>query len=466
MIMHNIDKIMDQAKRIHMVGIGGSGMFPLAQILHSKGYLLSGSDNNETDTLARVRKMGIPVFMGHAAENISGAEAVVHTAAVHADNAELAAAREAGIPTFERSELLGYLTRRYSDAVCVCGTHGKTTVTSMLVQIFMTARMDPTAVIGGKLAAIDGSGRVGAGELMVCEACEFVDTFLKLSPDTCVLLNIDEDHLDYFKTLDNLIASFHRFCEMTTHRILFNGDDANTLRALEGIGGKELVSFGFADTNDFYPTNIQTTTPDASHIRRTTFTLMHRDAPVCELSLRIPGRHNILNAIAAAATALLEGAEPSAIREGLREFTGAGRRFEILGQVGGVTIADDYAHHPAELEVTLRAAMEMGYREVYAVFQPFTFSRTSILFEDFVRVLSIPDHCILTPIMGSREINTFGIHSEMLRDRIPGSVLRDTFEEVAREALSRAGEGDLVITLGCGDINKAAKLMLAQGEKK
>ena len=216
-------------KHIHFIGIGGSGMYPLAQILHGQGFYLTGSDNNETETLDLVRKMGIPVFMGQRAENIEGADLIVHTAAIMNDNPELIAARESGVTVIERSVLLGLITSRYDNAVCICGTHGKTTASSMLTHIFLADGIDLTAVIGGKLKAIHGSGICGKSETMVCEACEFVDTFLKLYPDTSVILNIDCDHLDYFKTMDNLRLSFTKFCNLTTKRLVYNGDDDITV---------------------------------------------------------------------------------------------------------------------------------------------------------------------------------------------------------------------------------------------
>ena len=224
----NID-ILNGKKHIHFIGIGGSGMYPLAQILHTKGFYLTGSDNNETETLQAVRDMGIPVYLGQRAENIEGADLIVHTAAIMADNPELIAAKASGVPVLERSELLGIVTSWYDNAICVAGTHGKTTTTSMVTQILFTAGVDLSAFIGGKLPCIHGSGRSGSSDIMTCEACEFVDTFLKLYPDIAVLLNIDADHLDYFGTVENIIKSFHKFAQLTSKAVIYNGSDANTL---------------------------------------------------------------------------------------------------------------------------------------------------------------------------------------------------------------------------------------------
>lgn len=455
--MPEIDNLLKSIKRIHFIGIGGSGMCPLAEILHKEGYILSGSDNNETDTLARIRALGIPVAMGQRAENIEGAEMIVYTAALLQDNPELVAAKESGIPTFERSKLLGAVTRIYPNSICISGTHGKTTSCSMLTQVLIEADFDPTAVIGGKLPLTGSNGMVGHSEHMVCEACEFVDTFLDLSPDVAVVLNIDEDHLDYFKTLDNLKKSFTKFASMATKAIIYNGDDANTVEAILPAlkeSGKPGITFGFEKSNDYYAANI------SNNNEYDSFDLVRHGEKLGRVTLSIPGKHNIYNALAVIAAAMYSGVTFEQCVRGIDDFHGAGRRFEKLAEIDGITIADDYAHHPRELEVTLKTAMNMGYKKVWAVFQPFTYSRTAMLFDDFVRVLQIPDRCIMTEIMGSREINTYGIYTEQLAEKIPGSVWFNTFEEVAQYAVDNAESGDLIITLGCGDIYKAAKIMI------
>lgn len=453
--MDNIDILLKEVKRIHFIGIGGSGMCPLAEILHSWGYELSGSDNNESDILKRIRKMGIPVTLGQKAENIEGAEMVVYTAALLPDNPELVAAKESGIPTFERAKLFGAISRMYKNCFGICGTHGKTTVTSMTTQMMLETGLDPSAVIGGKLPVIDAYGRVGKSDNFVCEACEFVDTFLHLSPSVAVILNIDEDHLDYFKTMDNLILSFHKFADMARDAVIYNGDDANTLTALKGITGKDLITFGYAKTNDYYPENIET-------VRGAfyAFDVMHKGEKLCRVTLGVPGKHNILNALAAFACVLYAGGDAENAKKGLEAFGGAGRRFEFLGTHKGITFADDYAHHPAELRVTLEAASKMGFHAVWAVFQPFTYSRTYLLMDDFAEVLRIPEHCVMTEIMGSRERNTYNVYTKQLADKIPGSVWFEGFDGVSQYVLDHAEEGDLVITLGCGDIYKAARMMI------
>ncbi len=443
-------------------------MYPLAQILHSQGYYLTGSDNNETETLDAVRKMGIPVYLGQRAENIEGADLIVHTAAIMEDNPELIASKQSGVPVLERSELLGIVTSWYNNAVCVSGTHGKTTTTSMITQILYTQKMDISAFIGGKLPCINGSGLAGKSDTLVCEACEFVDTFLKLYPDVSVILNIDADHLDYFKTLDNIITSFSKFADKTTKALIINADDENTLEAVKRTptaDNKQIITFGWNKNCDYYPVDIK----KVNGIQ-TKYTLMHKAEPFAEITLNVPGEHNIINSVAAAAAAHYCGAERESIEKGLSDFRGAKRRFEIIAEKKGITVADDYAHHPAELTVTLEAAMQMGYKKVWAIFQPFTYSRTSILLDDFAKALSIPDVAVLTDIMGSREKNTYNIYSKDLAEKIENCICfeqneeSDTrkvqnFNEVCDYICENASEGDLVITLGCGDVYKVAKMI-------
>ncbi len=458
--MHDIDRLLKEVKRVHFIGIGGSGMCPLAEILHNEGYKLTGSDNNETDTLQRIRNMGIPVTLGQKAENINGAEMIVYTAALLPDNPELVAAKNSGIPTFERADLLGAVTRMYDNCYCVCGTHGKTTVSSMLTQIMIQCEKDPSAVIGGKLPLMQSNGRVGKSDNMVCEACEFKDTFLHLSPDIAIILNVDADHLEYFKTLDNIIKSFNKFSKLATKALIINGDDANTLKAVEDIDDKEIITFGIDKKNNFYADNITIEHAFAK------YDLFKNNKFIGTIKLRVPGEHNISNSLAALAAADYCGIDLNDAIGSLEQFGGACRRFEILAEIDGITIADDYAHHPAELKVTLDAAMQMEYKTVWAVFQPFTYSRTKEHMDDFAKVLSIPDKCVMTEIMGSREVNTDGVYTHQLAEKIPGSVWFNTFDEVADYVLKYAKSGDLIITLGCGDIYKAAKIMINKLQDK
>ncbi len=447
-IIRENEKFLDNIKRIHMIGIGGSGMCPLAEILHSKGYIITGSDNNEGDPLKRVQALGVKTFMGHNAENIEGAELVVYSAAISKDNPELLEAQSKGIPTMERSELFGAITRKYENVIGVCGTHGKTTATSMLSQIMILNDYDPTAVIGGLLPLIGANGRAGNSEYMVCEACEYVDTFLQLSPDISVLLNIDNDHLEYFKTMENLTASFRKFISMGRTAFV-NGDDELCIKAAEGIAA-EVFTFGLMDTNDYYARNVR---PGK---RGMIFSVYKRGELLTELELAAPGEHNVYNALAAFSVAHWLGICSSSIKSSLETFTGAGRRFEFLCTKHDVTYADDYAHHPTEIKATLTAAKSLSYNRVIAVFQPFTFSRTAMLKDEFVEALNIADKVILTPIMGSREKNTYGISSEQLAEKIRNCVCVRDFAGAIAEIKDCAKPGDLIITMGGGDIYKVS----------
>lgn len=449
-------------------------MYPLAQILHSQGYFLTGSDNNETETLEAVRKMGIPVFIGQKAENIQGADLIVHTAAIMEDNPELMAARQSGIPVLERADLLGIVTSWYDNAVCVTGTHGKTTATSMITQILYTAGVDLSAYIGGKLPCIGGSGIAGKSDTLVCESCEFEDHFLKLSPDISVILNIDADHLDYFGTLENIKKSFRKFAEMTSKLLIVNGSDKNTMDAVSGLK-KNIITFGSDRSCDFYPENV-----NHENGLLTTFDAMYKGEKLGKITLHVAGIHNVLNSLAAVAVSHYLNIDFAAVQKGLEEFRGAKRRFEKLGEEKGITVVDDYAHHPTELEATLRAAMEMNFNNVWAIFQPFTFSRTKLLLDDFARVLQIPDKTVLTDIMGSREKNTYGIFTRHLAEKIPECIWfpQDenaewtderkyfNFGQICDYVCKNAESGDLIITLGCGDAYKIAKMILNKLSKE
>ncbi len=442
---------LSKVKKLHFVGIGGSGMCPLAEILYHRGFELTGSDTNESDTLDRIRSYGIPVTMGHKPENIGDAELVVYTAAVKSDNPELVAARERGIPTVERSVMLGMVTRRYSNSIAVSGTHGKTTTTALITQILMNAGVDPSAVIGGKLPFIGGNGRVGKTDTIVCEACEYVDTFLQLNPAISVILNVDADHLDYFGTLENIIKSFHQFAKQTTKALIVNGDDKNSMKAVNGITNVPVITFGLEPTNDYYAENIAGTIEAKEN-----FSIMKQGKKLADVTLSIPGRHNIYNALAAFAVADYMGVDAQSITKSMHQFTGVHRRFEILGKFNGITVADDFAHHPTELAATLTAAKQMNFNRVWAVFQPHTFSRTYLLLDEFAKALAIPEKVVLSEILAVREVNTYHIYAKDLADKIPGSVWFNTFDEITDYVTANAQPGDLILTLGGGDVYKCA----------
>lgn len=462
----NIDSLLKSIKRIHFIGIGGSGMCPLAEILIANGYTLTGSDNNPGDNINKLRDLGAEIAMEQVPENLTkfNPELIVYTNAILPGNPELSAAMNGEVPCVERAVLFGAISRMFNNCIGVCGTHGKTSTTSLLSQLLLENGKDPTLVIGGILPLIDSHGRSGKSDTMVCEACEFKDTFLELSPDTCIILNIDNDHMEYFGTIENSIRSFTKFADMTTNLVVYNGDDENTLTAIKNMtntSGKKFISFGFDSSNDYTAANI-------TFVRGAypEFDVIYRGDKIGHVALGFPGMHSVINSLSAIAVALENGITMEQISATIGNFKGAGRRYEILGEIGGITIADDYAHHPTELFATLNTVMRMQFNHVWAVFQPFTYSRTKTHMKAFAEALSIPDHCVMTEIMGSREINTDGVYTSQLAELIPGSVWFETQKEVADYVMSKAEPGDLIITLGCGDIYKAAQYMLKTYEER
>lgn len=453
------DNILDNVKRIHFIGIGGSGMCPLAEILYSEDFEITGSDCNESDTLDRIKAMGIKVFDSHKAENVEGADLIVYSAAIKKDNPEIVAGSSLNIPCIERSVMLGVVTRRYNRSVAVAGTHGKTSTTAMISQVLIGSGFDPSAIIGGKLPAIGGNSYVGESDIIVCEACEYVDTFLELTPYLSVVLNIDADHLDYFKNLGNIKKSFSKFANQTTHAVIYCGDDENSVDTFKDLN-LEKITFGIGENCDYRAESI------VSNGMNQSFDLYFKGELVSNIKLVVPGKHNIMNALAAAAAAHHLGATGKEIAENLEKFTGVHRRFEVLGVTKGITVADDFAHHPTELTAVLTSAMNMGFRKVWAIFQPHTYSRTAILLEDFAKALSIPDEIIISEILAVRETNTYNIYSTDLGAKIEGSHCIDTFEEITDFILENAKDGDLVLTMGGGNVYRCANMIYSALEHK
>lgn len=450
--LKNEDIIIKNARHIHLVGIGGSGMCPIAQLLFSKGYVVSGSDNVESENTKKLKDLGVKVFIGQKAENISGADVVGYSAAVHANNPEIQAAKEQGVPAFERSKILGAITRFYGNTIGVSGTHGKTTVSSMITQILLLNKQNPSAVIGGKLPIVDSACVSGDGDTLVCESCEFVDSFLEFSPDISVLLNVDDDHLDYFGTIDNLVSSFSKFCGMS-HTCYYNGDDFLSKKAVSDISAKK-ISYGFNADNFYRAENVTAGEHGFS------FDVIRDNKKVGHLDMQVPGRHNVYNGLVSFAVCFDMGVEPNGINEALKSFTGAGRRFQLIGKVNGVTVVDDYAHHPTEIAATLNAAKTLGYKRVITVFQPYTYSRVALLKDGMIKALSIADKVFLTPIVASREENIYGVSSKDIADKLPdGKVIAD-YEQLASAMANEASDGDIIITMGAGDIFKVAHIVL------
>ena len=442
--------------RVHLAGIGGVSMCPLAEVLAGMGLQVQGSDMSESDTVRQLRAQGIPAPAGHSAENLKDCALVIRTAAIHDDNPEIAGAIARGIPVYERAQAWGAIMQHYQNAVCISGTHGKTTTTSMATHIFMAAQADPTVMIGGTLPLLHSGYRVGRGDTIILESCEYCNSFLNFFPTVAVILNVEADHLDFFKDLADIEHSFHAFADLVPQRgyIISNADDPGAREAVKGLS-HPVFTFGIADPDaDCTAHNV------AFHDGCPTFDVVIRGETYAHVELHIAGRHNILNSLAAASAAYVLGIPGSAVEEGLATFHGAGRRFERKGTFHGADVFDDYAHHPAELHALLTTAQSMGYERVICAFQPHTYTRTKALFDDFVRELQLPDVTILAEIYAAREKNDIGISSQDLAAKIPGAVYCSTLDQVADQLAELARPGDLILTVGAGDIFRAGEKLL------
>ena len=443
-----LQSYIQPGKRVHLVGIGGVSMRPLGLVLQGMGLIVSGSDMNSSVSTDELIASGIRVEIGHRAENVQGVDCVIRTAAVHNDNPEISGARAAGIPVFERAQAWGVIMREYQNAICISGTHGKTTTTSMVAHILMEAEKDPTIMIGGYLPLLHAGHRVGKGDTILLESCEYCDSFLNFFPSLAVILNIEADHLDYFNDLADVEKSFRAFAQLSTKGILANGDDANTVETLAGL---EYISFGFGQQNRIRAVNI-------SEDWRT-FDVCCDGEKYCTIQLSVYGQHNALNALAAAGAAWSMGIPGDAVQRGIAGFHGAGRRMEHKGVFCGAQVYDDYAHHPGELEATLAAVRTMGYQRVIVAFQPHTYTRTKALFSEFVEQLKKPDVLVLAEIYAARERNSVGISSKDLQAQIPGSHYCETLPEVTQLLKELARPGDIILTVGAGDIYRAGEAM-------
>ena len=446
-------------KRAHLAGIGGVSMSPLAEVLHGMGLVVQGSDMNESPAVARLRTLGIDVRVGHAAENLGECDFVVRTAAIHDENPEISGAIARGIPVFERAQAWGALMKGYRNALCISGTHGKTTTTSMATHIFMAAEKDPTVMIGGTLELLHSGYRVGKGDTIIAESCEYCNSFLSFFPTVAVILNVEADHLDFFKDLADVERSFRRFAELVPDRgyVVANADDGG---ARETLAGCERTVFWFSldsESADCRAANLVWTDG------LPTFDAVVRGKTYAHIALNVGGEHNVMNALAAASAAYLLGLSGEAVERGLATFRGAGRRFEKKGEFRGAAVYDDYAHHPGELHALLTMAKALPYQRIVCAFQPHTYSRTHALFDEFVRELKLPDVLVLAEIYAAREQNDLGISSNDLAARIPGAIYCPTLAKVTEVLRAVARPGDLILTVGAGDIYKAGEALL-EGE--
>ncbi len=442
-----------QGKRIHLIGIGGSSMSGLAEMLMDQGYQVTGSDRDEGYLIHHVREKGGKVMIGHRAENVRGADLVVFSAAIPPENPERAEADRLGIPSMERAYLLGQLMEGFPKAVGICGAHGKTTVTSMLSQILLENGKDPSIHIGGRLDAIGGSVRVGHGEIFVAEACEFNRSFLRMSPTVAVVLNIDADHLDCYRDLDEIEETFGLFLSSLPEDgiAIGNGDDFRVRRQIEKLPCRK-VFFGFDARNDWYQAD--TEEDDRGYA---TFTLMHNGQATVRVKMGVPGDFNRMNALAALAAAEELGVPPEQAARSLERFTGAHRRFELTDVIDGVEIFHDYGHNPTEMRNALSIARKRCRGKLWAVMQPHTFSRVRTLFNEYLTCTKAADITLVTDICAAREKDPGDLNSGMLvkgmQEHGLSAVWTPSFDDTEKYLREHWQPGDLVLTMGCGDIN-------------
>ena len=440
-------------KTVHLIGIGGVSMRSLGPVLMRMGVHVTGSDRDASSSTKELEEQGVKIIIGHYEENVVGADCVIRTSAVHDDNPEIVSARRLGIPVFERAQAWGVIMQGYKDAICISGTHGKTTVTAMVTHIMMEAQRDPTVMIGAYLPLIQSCHRVGQGDTIIMESCEYCDSFLSFYPSLSVILNIEEDHLDYFKDLADIQKSFRKFAELASDRVLVNGDDPHCLQAVDGLA---YLTFGFGEKNIIHGANIS---PDWQHLD-----VVCDGKLYCHLDLRVMGWHNAFNAIASAGVAWMLGVSGEVVTKALGGFTGASRRMEFKGTYNGADLYDDFAHHPDEIRALIDVVKTLPYKRFVFVFQPYTYTRTVSFFDDFVKELKRADHLVLAEICAARETDTLGISSRHLQEKIEGSVYRETLPEVTEYLCSIAREGDIIISSGCGDIYKAIEAMTENKE--
>ena len=458
--MPNIEKLK-KYRKIHMIGIGGVSMSGIAEILLNWGFQVTGSNNVENETTKKLENNGIKVVIGHNSENVIGSDVVVYTAAIKEDNVEFQAAKNLNIPTIERADFLGELTRCYKDTITVAGTHGKSTTTSMVSLCFLEALKDPSIQVGAELAQIDGNYRVGNSEHFIIEACEYVESFLKFSPKSTIILNIDNDHLDYFKNFENIKNAFIKYIKLLPNDglLVVNGDDKNCLDLPEFTNAKSLT-YGITNKNvDFFAVNIVFDDDGFPE-----FDVYSHGKFYERIKLHVPGMHNVLNALGCIALCDNYGISSDDIKNGLAKFIGTGRRFEFKGKINSASIYDDYGHHPTEIVATAKALMNKKYNRSWIVFQPHTYSRTKLLLEDFSKALLNFDNIIVLDIYAAREKNTYGISSRDLVDKIKelgkNALYIPDFDECVKFLKSNIQENDIILTQGAGTVTQIGPMLL------
>ena len=454
-------KSLKPGAHIHFIGIGGISMSALAEILVKNAYTISGSDIRQSPLTDKLKTMGVSLLIGHSKENVTGADLIVYTAAVKGDNPEMIAAKELGIMTIDRPTLLGAIMKDYKHAIAIAGTHGKTTTTSMVSSILMHADVDPTILVGEVLDSIDGNVRIGNSTYFVTEACEYCESFLKFHPYIGVILNIEADHLDYFKDLEHIITAFKKFTQLVPDNgyVVVCGDDPNGLKAVDGTKA-HVITYGTEGPHcDWKAANITFNENGFPG-----FDMIYKGNTLATVQLNVPGMHNVYNALAAAACAYVLKTDATSIANGLHAYKGARRRFEIKGKVHGVTIVSDYAHHPTEVKATLKAAVAFPHNKVWCVFQPHAYTRTHALINEFSEAFQDADRVIITDIYAAREKDDGKVHAKdlvniMNNKDYPATYIAD-FKDIASYVKENAGEGDLVLTMGAGSIDQLSEILL------
>ena len=459
--MPNIDNIK-KYKNIHMIGIGGISMSGIAEILLNWGFNITGSDCSNSETVETLTKKGIKVTIGHNSEDVKNSDIVVYSAAIKQDDPEMVIAKENNIPTIERADFLGELTKCYKDTICISGTHGKTTTTSMVSLCFVEAMKDPSVQVGAYLKQLDGNYRVGNSEHFIIEACEYVESFLKFFPKAEIILNIDNDHLDYFKTFENIKNAFVKYVKLLPDDglLILNGDDNNCLD-LSQYASSKVVTYGITNKNtNFFAVNIVFYNDGFAE-----FDVYHNDEFFERIKLSVPGMHNVLNALACVALCNEYGIDKKSIKNALVKFTGAHRRFEFKGKINGIaSVYDDYGHHPTEIIATAKSLMNKKYNKSWVIFQPHTYSRTKSLLNDFAKALLNFDNIIVLDIYAARETNTYGISSKDLVDKINSlgktALYIPDFDECVKYIKDSVKENDIVMTLGAGTVTNIGTMLI------
>lgn len=448
-------------KKIHFIGIGGVSMSGLAEIIWDKGYKVTGSDMKHSITTAHLEELGLPIYYGHDANNIEeDVDLVVYTAAIHNDNPELQAAKARGISLMTRSIFLGLLMHHFEYPICVSGTHGKTTTTSMLSHALLAAHLDPTITVGGILKAIKGNIRIGQSKYFLTEACEYCDSFLDFFPHIGIILNIEEDHLDYFKDINQIRSSFQKFAaKIPADGFLSINGATPDLKTFKAPLTCKIETFGLAENNDWFAKNISYNEKACA-----SFDVYYQGNFVEHISLHVPGEHNVLNSLAVCSVCHYLGVPLSVLNQGLEDFNGADQRFEIKGQVNGVTIVDDYAHHPTEIAATLEVAKRFPHNNLYVVFQPHTYTRTKAFLNEFAKTLSTIPNVIVTDIYAAREKNPGDISANdivnLMHQSGSKALYMPDFNDIVDYLQTHAQAGDVIITMGAGNVNQIASLLL------